>query len=84
MDKVLLTVEEAAERLSIGRTKAYELLTSGALESVRIGRCRRIPVEALDPFVTRLRRVDDGEPPSGTMEGGWSRTAPADPDTVQP
>jgi excisionase family DNA binding protein len=84
MDKVLLTVDEAAERLSIGRTKAYELMATGALESVTIGRCRRIPVEALDPFVAKLRRVGEGGPPSDTMEGGWSRTTPADPDTAQP
>ena len=57
MERLLLTVEEAAERLSIGRTKAYELMASGELESVTIGRCRRIPVEALEPFVSALRRI---------------------------
>lgn len=57
MDKLLLTVEEAADRLSIGQTKAYELMATGALESVTIGRCRRIPVEALEPFVAKLREV---------------------------
>jgi excisionase family DNA binding protein len=57
MERLLLTVEEAAERLSIGRTKAYELMASGELESVTIGRCRRVPVEALEPFVAALRRI---------------------------
>lgn len=84
MEKLLLTVEEAAERLSIGRTKAYELMATGALESVTIGRCRRIPVEALEPFVAKLRRLDGEGHPSATMEGGWSRTTPADPDGAQP
>jgi excisionase family DNA binding protein len=54
--KVLLTIEEAAERLSMGRTKVYELVRSGRLESVTIGRSRRVPVAALEPFVTGLRR----------------------------
>ncbi len=84
MEKVLLTVEEAAERLSIGRTKAYELMATGALESVTIGRCRRIPVEALEPFVTTLRRTGEVGHPSGKLEDGCSRTTPAGPDTEQP
>ena len=35
---LVLTVEEAAERLSVGRTVMYALVSSGAVESVRIGR----------------------------------------------
>jgi excisionase family DNA binding protein len=54
MNKLLLTPEEAAEALSIGRTKVYELLGQGLLRSVRIGTCRRIPREALDEFVGGL------------------------------
>jgi excisionase family DNA binding protein len=45
--RLLLTVEEAAEALSIGRTTAFQLIRSGKLETVRIGRLRRVPVEAL-------------------------------------
>jgi excisionase family DNA binding protein len=54
MDKMLLTPEEAAEALSIGRSKLYELIGCGALESVRIGGSRRIPVDALERFVEAL------------------------------
>lgn len=54
-DKLLLTPEEAADALSIGRSKLYELLASGALESVAIGSCRRIPRAALADFVEKLR-----------------------------
>jgi excisionase family DNA binding protein len=59
MEKLLLTVEETAQRLSIGRTRAYELVLCGALESVKIGRSRRVPVEALESFVASLRRLDE-------------------------
>lgn len=52
--RVLLTVEEAGERLGIGRTTAYSLVRSGELESVRIGRLRRISVSAIDEFAARL------------------------------
>jgi excisionase family DNA binding protein len=53
--QLLLTVEQAAHKLNIGRTMLYELLQSGILESVRIGNCRRIPADALSEFVARLR-----------------------------
>ena len=52
---LLLTVDEAAERLGIGRTLVYALMQSGDLESVRIGRLRRIPADALPTFLARLR-----------------------------
>lgn len=48
---LLLTVEEAARRLGIGRTIAYGLVATGHLESVKIGRLRRVPVDALSRFV---------------------------------
>ena len=54
VDKILLTPEEAAERLSIGRTLVYELIARGAIASVRVGRARRIPVAALERYVEQL------------------------------
>ncbi len=51
MNPVLLTVEDAAQALALGRTKVYELVETGELRSVKIGRSRRIPVQALDEFV---------------------------------
>jgi excisionase family DNA binding protein len=53
--RVLLTVEEAARRLNIGRTTMYGLVSSGVVESVTIGRLRRVPSECLDNFVAVLR-----------------------------
>jgi excisionase family DNA binding protein len=50
----LLTPEEAAQALGIGRTLVYELIGSGRLRSVRIGACRRVPVTAVDEFVDEL------------------------------
>jgi excisionase family DNA binding protein len=56
----LLGVEEAANWLGLGRTKAYELVYRGVLPSVTIGRSRRVPFAALKAFVERL-----------TAESGW-------------
>jgi excisionase family DNA binding protein len=63
---LLLTPEEAARRLSIGRTTIYALMASGDLPSVTIGRCRRIPVSALKSFVVRL-----GDEASGDRKRWW-------------
>ena len=50
-DKLLVTVDEAARRLSLGRTTVYTLLVRGDIESVKVGRARRVPVRALTRFV---------------------------------
>lgn len=55
-DQLLLTPEEAAERIRIGRTEMFRLLRRGDIESVMIGaRRRRIPVDALERYVAGLR-----------------------------
>ncbi|MCX4576078.1 helix-turn-helix domain-containing protein [Streptomyces sp. NBC_01571] len=54
---VLLTVEEAARRLRIGRTVCYRLISSGELESITVGHLRRVPVDAVPEFVTRRREA---------------------------
>ncbi|TQK45581.1 excisionase family DNA binding protein [Streptomyces sp. SLBN-118] len=53
---VLLTVEEAAQRLRIGRTTCFKLVIAGELESVTVGRLRRVPPDALPAYVAKLRR----------------------------
>ena len=52
--RLLLTPIEAAARLSISRTKIYELMAAGTLRSIHIGRLRRVPVDALREFVGAL------------------------------
>jgi len=52
--QLLVTVPEAAKALAISRSKLYELLASGAIASVRIDGSRRIPLTALEEYVSRL------------------------------
>jgi excisionase family DNA binding protein len=40
---LVLTVEEAAEALRIGRAAAYEAVRCGQIPSVRLGRTIRVP-----------------------------------------
>lgn len=57
--RVLLTVEEAAEQLSIGRTHMYTLIRSGEVTSVRIGNLRRVPADEIAAYVQRLTEQID-------------------------
>jgi excisionase family DNA binding protein len=53
-EKVLLRPVEAADLLGIGRSRLFELMASGELRSVKIGRSRRVPVVAITEYVDRL------------------------------
>lgn len=46
-----LSPEEAAEALGVGRTTIYELLASGRIASIRVGRRRLVPIWAIDAFL---------------------------------
>ncbi len=58
-EKLLLSVVEAARRLGIGRTLMYELLGSGRVQSVHVGRLRKVTPEALEAFVLASMRQQD-------------------------
>lgn len=50
-DRLAVSVSEAAGRLGISRTLAYELAARGELPSVRLGRRIVVPVSALERMV---------------------------------
>ncbi|MEU9668644.1 excisionase family DNA-binding protein [Streptomyces bobili] len=54
---VLLTVEEAAYCLRIGRTTCFALIRTGELESLMVGGLRRVPADAPAAYLAR-RRAD--------------------------
>ncbi len=56
---LLLTVPEAARQLSLSRSKVYELLDAGAIDSVTIGRARRIPFAACEKFIHDLQHGEE-------------------------
>jgi excisionase family DNA binding protein len=58
-EPILLTIPEAARKLRIGRTMAYELISAGELEVVYIGRAARVPLDAVHAFVQHRRRAGD-------------------------
>jgi excisionase family DNA binding protein len=54
MESVLVTPEEAAKALGIGRCTLYDLLRTHQIESCKIGKSRRIPVHAVHEFARRM------------------------------
>jgi excisionase family DNA binding protein len=52
--RLLYRVGEAAAALGLSRAKVYELISSGALRSVRIDGARRIKASDLEAYVASL------------------------------
>ena len=50
-EPLLLRASEVAAVLGIGRTKVFELLRTGDLPAVRLGRCVRVPRAALAMWI---------------------------------
>ncbi|QIS09393.1 helix-turn-helix domain-containing protein [Nocardia arthritidis] len=50
----LLTEEEVRKRIPIGHSKYYELIGSGELRSVKIGRRRFVTERAVAEYISRL------------------------------
>lgn len=63
-DQLLLTPEEAAQVLRIGRTTVYALIKSGELRPVHIGRSCRISQAELDRYVRQLEASPSRPHPS--------------------
>ena len=64
---LLLSVEEGAAQLRIGRSRMFDLIRRGEVLSVKVGGSRRIPYDSLRAYVDRLTeqapRVDDEPQP---------------------
>lgn len=50
-ERLMLRPAECAEAIGISRSKAYELISSGAIPSVTVGGCIRVPVEQLRTWI---------------------------------
>ena len=68
METLLLKIPEVMARLAVGQTKVYELMSSGELRSVKVGRSRRVPNNELERFMAEL---DDSRPNRALLTGPW-------------
>lgn len=56
MSEIMLKPNEVAATLAIGRTKAYALIASGTIPSLRLGGAIRVPRAALEAWIMRQMR----------------------------
>jgi excisionase family DNA binding protein len=56
-ERLTLSVAEAAARLGISRTAAYEAIRTGAVPSLRIGRRLLVPMHALRDRLDQLAQI---------------------------
>ncbi len=61
----MLTVEQLAQALNIGRSMAYRLVRSGQVRSLRFGTAIRVPKTALVAAVARGTEVAGSGPALG-------------------
>jgi excisionase family DNA binding protein len=53
MEREVLTVEEVAKRLGLGRNSAYEGVARGEIPSIRVGRRILVPRVAIDRMLAQ-------------------------------
>lgn len=52
---ICVRVNEAARMIGVGRTKLYELIAAGEVETVKLGKATRITTASLHDLVRRQR-----------------------------
>lgn len=56
MEPIAVRIVEAIRLTGIGRSKLYELIASGAIETVKFGRCTLIPTGSLHGLIEKARQ----------------------------
>jgi excisionase family DNA binding protein len=58
---VCVRIDRAMRMLGIGKTKLYELIGTGELETIHVGRRTLVLRESIDAMVQRLRQPAGGQ-----------------------
>ena len=64
--RLLYSVAEAASLLGVGRTYMFRLIATGEVESIKVGKLRKIPHDALGRYIDQQR---PGQPTTGASTG---------------
>ena len=51
VEPICVRINDAARMIGVGRTKLYELISSGELETVKIGKATRVTTASLHELV---------------------------------
>ena len=54
-NRLLYSVTEAACLLGVGRTYMFRLIAAGEIESIKVGKLRKIPHDALGRYIDQRR-----------------------------
>ena len=65
----LLTIVQACQRLSVGRSTLYNLISAGKLPLRKIGGASRVRSDELDAFIQELPKVAEGSATAGKLGG---------------
>jgi excisionase family DNA binding protein len=57
VDITLFTIDEAAAQLRVSRWSVYNLIRSGQLRTIKIGRRRLVSLDALTECLERLKEL---------------------------
>ena len=60
MEELLLRADDVAKVLNLGRSKVFEMIAKKELPSISIGRCRRVPVRALERWIEERTTEAEG------------------------
>ncbi|UVI39870.1 helix-turn-helix domain-containing protein [Qipengyuania spongiae] len=55
IEPICVRINDAARMIGIGRTKLYELIATGEIETVKIGNATRVTMASLHGLVDRQR-----------------------------
>ena len=58
--RVWITVDEMRRRLSLSKGKAFDIVASGEVEAIRVGRAVRVNPESLQRFIAANPYKSDG------------------------
>ncbi len=58
LEQEWISVAQMQELIGIGRTKAYELIASGEIPAVKIGRVLRVNRRQLDTWLKQQRYIE--------------------------
>ena len=58
VEPICVRVNDAARMIGVGRTKLYELISSGELETIKLGKATRVTTASLHKLVERHRALN--------------------------
>lgn len=65
---ITVRVPAAINYLGISRSKLYELISAGEIETIKVGGCTLVPVASLAEFIERMRSAQQQSTPKRSSE----------------